>query len=69
MGKTFKIRAEVTADVELTIEAHDQEAALAQFYASIMLTAGLTDVKPDTFMIIEDSISEVGPVSIEQEDE
>ena len=69
MAKTFKIRAEVTADVELTIEAHDQDAALAQFYASIMLTAGLSDVKPDTFMIIEDSISEVGPVSIEQEDE
>lgn len=69
MAKTFTIRAEVTADVKLSIEAHDQEAALVQFYASIMVSAGLADVKPDTFMIIEDSISEIGPVSIEQEDE
>lgn len=66
---TFKIRAEVTVDVELVIDAHDEGGALAQFDRSICMTASLVDVSEDTFIVCEDSISEMGVVSIEQEDE
>lgn len=65
----FTIRAEVTAEVIISIEGYDKEAALAEFDNSIMLTANLADTDPESFMVLEDSISEVGPVSIEEEDE
>ena len=64
--KEFKITAEVTASVEMIIKAESKEEAEQIFGDNIMLTAGIADLPEDRLEVMDDGISEMGKIYIEQ---
>lgn len=65
----YTVKAPVTVNVEMEIEAESQDEAIAKFKDSLALNAVLIDVDPTQWDTIEDSISEIGPVFVEMEKE
>lgn len=61
----YIVKAPVTVNVEMEIEAVSQDEAIATFKDSLALNAVLLDVDPTQWDTIEDSISDVGPVFVE----
>lgn len=61
----YIVKAPVTVNVEMEIEADSQDEAIATFKDSLALNAVLLDVDPTQWDTIEDSISDVGPVFVE----
>lgn len=64
----YEVTATVTVDVKIEIEAGDAESARAIFDNSIMLNAGLADVDESDYTVIDDCISEIGEIEVEEVD-
>lgn len=55
----FTVKATVSVDVEISIEADSAAAAKSAFNDHIIMTAGMVDVPVDSYDVSEDSISDV----------
>ena len=62
---SFTVKASVTVDVEMEIEADTAENAKSIFNKSIMMTASLSDTPADKFTVIDDSITELYRLEVE----
>jgi hypothetical protein len=55
----------VTVDVEMEITASSKTEAAALFEKHVIMTAGMADLDDNDFFAIEDSISEIGRIQVE----
>ena len=67
MLKHYKVKASVTANVEITILAASEKVARAMFDERIIMTASLVDTIPYCFEVSEGSISSIDRVAVEKE--
>lgn len=63
----YVVRATVTVDVEMSVEADTKDAAKRAFDEHLIMSASLVDVEPGKFDTYEDSITEVADVRIHAE--
>lgn len=67
MMARYTIKASITVDVEMSIEADSRDEAAQIFNDQLCMTAGLTDLAPASFDVSEDSISNVSRLKITAE--
>jgi hypothetical protein len=63
----FSVKAYVTVDVDMTIEADSKQEAKEIFKDQIAMSATLTDTDDGLFEINEDSISDITNIKAEEE--
>ena len=68
MAKRFIIKASVTLDVEIAIEAEDGDAAEKIFDEHLSVSAALMEVPTSKYDVNEDSISEVDIEDVSEEE-
>ena len=68
MAKRFIIKATVTLDVEIAIEAENGEEAEKIFDEQLTVAAGLAELPTSKYDVNEDSISEVDIEDVSEEE-
>lgn len=68
MAKRFIIKASVTLDVEIAIEAEDGDAAEKIFDEQITVAAGLSDLSSEKYEVQEDSIVDIEIEDVSEEE-
>jgi hypothetical protein len=63
----FVVKAALSVDVEISIEAEDADQAKKIFHDSIMITASLSDIPETSFDVYEDGVSDVDRIHVEKE--
>lgn len=61
----FSIKSEVTIDIEMVVEARTLVDAEHIFNEKLVISASLIDVPENKFRVIEETIVQIGDVSIE----
>lgn len=62
--KHFTVKASVTVDVEMTINAETAGMAKKLFEDNVMMTANLVDIDAGVFQVHEESISEIDRIKV-----
>lgn len=55
----YTVKATVSVDIEMSIEANSAESAKEKFNDHVVMTAGMVDVAENSFDVHEDSVSEI----------
>jgi hypothetical protein len=63
----YTVTASVTVDVEMSIEAASGDAAKEIFDSQLMMTAALANTPKDSYVVVEDTISEVDRMNVDLE--
>lgn len=62
----FKVKADVTVQVEIDMIAYDADAAERTFKNNMSITANLIDISTTDFIVTDECIEEIGALSIEE---
>jgi hypothetical protein len=65
---TWKIKADVTVDVEIEIEAPSKDEAQKLFANELAMSASLVDLPNENYTVYEDSIQSIDVTSVEAVD-
>jgi hypothetical protein len=63
----YTIKASVTVDVEISLEADDEDEARATFHDRLAMSAQLVEMGEDEYEVNEDCITDVERIIVERE--